>query len=118
MKVHLPPSNPRLQTAFEVVTHLDREGRKVAWSNIDYPKWMIDIERWQVVSEVEVVVAPGDEGGDGDGDGVVVKRALYETRCVFCGPGAYVVKPLHAKALSESFKVLAEDLKKYCEGAR
>lgn len=117
MKVRIPPSNPKETTAFEVVTHVDRDAHKVAWRNIDYPKMMLMSERWQVASEVDVEVenrqSAEEEGARAK---VLGKRTLYETRSVFYGPMAYAVKTMYGKALAESFRAQAEGLKKFCEG--
>lgn len=116
MKVHIPPSNPKETTAFEVVTHVEREAHKVAWRNIDYPKMMLTSERWQVASEIE----DEDRGAEEEGANLKLgkKRTLYETRSVFYGPMAYAVKTMYGKALVESFRAQAEGLKKFCEEAQ
>ena len=95
MKVHMPPTmddTVRSQVPFEVIKTVDREKHRLSWINIDYPQWALRAERWQVLSTV---------------DG----KTLYETREVFAGLLAYILKWFMAGSLRKSFDAFADGLK-------
>ncbi|EGO02924.1 hypothetical protein SERLA73DRAFT_176393 [Serpula lacrymans var. lacrymans S7.3] len=100
--VHIPPtmSDKWLpSSAFERITALDRDNFRVAWENIEMPRWLLNAERWQALSEVE-----GEPG-----------KTRYETIEVFGGVVAYIVKVLFRKGLNEGFAAMAEGLKRRSE---
>ncbi|RDB23643.1 hypothetical protein Hypma_009299 [Hypsizygus marmoreus] len=100
--VHLPPTmgEPgwfQKQSAFEMISTVDRENYRVAWVNIALPKFLLSAERWQALSE--------------DGEG----RTKYETIEVFGGFFAYLVKFFMREKLVLGFNAQAEALKKRAE---
>ncbi|KAF8064013.1 hypothetical protein FPV67DRAFT_1420573 [Lyophyllum atratum] len=99
--VHLPPTmgEPgwfQEQSAFEIITTVDHENHRVAWANIALPKFLLSAERWQTLS-------------------VVDGKTKYETREVFGGIIAYLVKFFMYEKLVQGFRAQAEGLKKQAE---
>lgn len=60
MRVCLPPAGPDLPaskgllTSHEVITILDEEYHRVGWTQVAYPRWLVETHRLQEVTEVEV----------------------------------------------------------------
>jgi hypothetical protein len=86
-------SFPQKQSAVVRITALDAEHYRVAWCTVGYPKFILDTERWQALSEVE--------GG----------KTKYETVEVFRGLLAYVVKFLLESSIRKGFHAIADSLK-------
>ncbi|TFK71528.1 hypothetical protein BDN72DRAFT_957966 [Pluteus cervinus] len=107
--VHVPPtfSKPGLlqsQSAFEIITVLDHENYRCAWENVEFPRWLMNAERWQMLTEVEV-----------DVDGARKKVTRYETIEVFGGILAYFIVWFVGANLRKGFTAMAEGLKKRSE---
>ena len=99
MTVHIPPAmdnSVKDQSAFELITYYDDVSHRLAWKNL-LPSWLVRAERWQALSTTE--------GG----------KTLYESREVFAGIGAYIIKWFISKNLIKSFEAMADGLKSRCE---
>ena len=99
MKTHIPPTmddSIGMTEAFELITHFDEETHRLAWKNL-LPQWLIRAERWQALSKTE--------------DG----KTKYESREVFAGIGAYLIKWFLSKNLQKSFDAMGEALKARAE---
>lgn len=95
MKVHIPPTmddSVGFQNAFELITAFDDVNHRLAWKNL-LPQWFIKAERWQALSTTE--------------DG----KTVYESREVFGGIGAYLIKWFIATNLMKSFEAMADAVK-------
>lgn len=95
MQTHIPPTmddSVGAVSAFEQITHIDDQTYRLAWINL-LPSWLVRAERWQALSRTE--------------DG----KTLYETREVFAGVGAYLIKWFLFGNLEKSFQAMAESLK-------
>lgn len=102
MKVHIPPTmeaGKSQQAAFEIITVVDADGHRLAWRNIDYPRALLQAERWQVLTEL----------ADG--------KTRYESQETFAGPLAYALKWFISKNLMLSFNAMADALKGRSERA-
>ena len=84
----------------ETITCVDESSYRLAWRYITGPEWFTRAERWQALSVVEQ-------------DGKTLTK--YETREVFGGPSAYIMRISLHSGLSKSFKAMANDLKVFCE---
>lgn len=101
MTVHIPPTmseTSKYQKTEEIITHVDHEEFRVAWKYATLPKWLLGAERWQCLSSL-----PSPDGGK--------ETTKYETREVFSGPLAYIVKWFMWKGLEEAFAVMGDALK-------
>lgn len=108
MQTHIPPSfdsSRRKQSAFEIITAVDHENYMAAWKNIDYPNWLFRAERWQVLTALQGFGEDGEES----------PTTRYETREVFSGPLAHLVKWLMKAKLEEAFEAMARALMKRSE---
>lgn len=85
------------QTSQEIITHVDHEEFRVAWQYVSLPKWLLSAERWQCLS------SSSPAGGK--------EVTKYETREVFSGPLAYIVKWFMRKGLEEAFAAMGDALK-------
>ena len=95
MKVHIPPTmddSVGFQNAFELITAFDDVNHRLAWKNL-LPQWFIKADRWQDLSTPE--------------DG----KTVYESREVFGGIGAYLIKWFIATNLMKSFEAMADAVK-------
>jgi hypothetical protein len=91
------PDNPlATQFAYEEITAVDREQGRLAWKYA--ADALVQAERWQAVSDA----------GDG--------RVLYESREVFDGALAGVLKATLGKQLQSSFEAQGEGLRRLLEG--
>ncbi|KAF8637094.1 hypothetical protein AX17_002999 [Amanita inopinata Kibby_2008] len=100
--VHLPPTMDEpgffgKSSAFEMITTVDHENRRAAWVNIEFPRFLLNAERWQALSV--------DPSG----------KTKYETIEVFGGILAYFVKFFVGANLILGFNAQAEGLKKRAE---
>lgn len=100
MYVHIPPtlddSAPKTE-AFEHIIFFDDAVHRLAWKNL-LPQWFVRAERWQALSTTA-------EG-----------RTRYESREVFAGVGAYLIKWFISKNLQKSFDAMGDALKARAEG--
>lgn len=99
MQTHIPPTmDDAIKTteAFELITHYDDTTYRLAWVNL-LPAWLIKAERWQALSTTE--------------DG----KTKYESREVFGGIGAYLIKWFISGNLQKSFDAMGESLKARAE---
>ncbi|CAA7265725.1 unnamed protein product [Cyclocybe aegerita] len=146
MHVHIPPLPSPLgftnqnaeengkkilkhQMSYETITAVDEAHLRVAWKQAFLPKWLLDAERWQALTVVPAISEPdaaaggeagtGEELGQQDGQSRTYRgeRTYYETRAVFSGPLAYVVRMLYAKGLQEGFEAHARALKGLVEAS-
>ena len=85
------------QITEEIITHVDNADFRIAWKYATLPEWLLRAERWQTLSEV----SPG--------------TTKYETREVFGGILAYVIKIFLRKGLEEAFVAMAATLKSRSE---
>ena len=102
MHCHIPPTleyRKSVQKPHEIIDVVDAENHLLAWTNIDYPKWALRAQRWQALSKNE--------------DG----KILYETREVFGGVLAYIVKWFLRKPLLQAFVAFGDSLKERSERA-
>ncbi|KAJ3843040.1 hypothetical protein F5878DRAFT_606038 [Lentinula raphanica] len=105
--VHLPPTMDDDHVGFlqknstlVEVTVLDHENYRVAWRVAGMlPRWMLDAERWQMITV--------EEGGDGGAE----MKCKYESYEVFRGVLAYVVQWFVGKELDMGVDAMAEALK-------
>jgi hypothetical protein len=103
--VHLPPrmDDPPLpfqkNSTHVVITYIDHETRRVAWRTSNFPRFLLDAERWQTVTVEE--------------DG----KTKYETYEVFRGVLAYVVRFFMGKHLDHGARAMAEGLKARSEAS-
>ncbi|KAI0035560.1 hypothetical protein K488DRAFT_83003 [Vararia minispora EC-137] len=100
MTVRMPPSTDDTKPTMhsnEIVTEHDPAAYRVAWRYVPAIPGTLFAERWQRLSEVE--------GG----------KTLYETREVFGGPLAYVVRWLMRSKLDVAFEAFAASLKERAE---
>lgn len=87
------PDNPlNTQFAFENITAVQPELLRLAWKYVSPPA-ILESERWQAITDL----------GNG--------KVLYESREVFSGPLAYLIKTLYETGLREGFKSQGEALK-------
>ncbi|KAI8937721.1 hypothetical protein NX059_005421 [Plenodomus lindquistii] len=84
------------QFAYENITHVQEERGRLAWRYI--PELGVQAERWQALSDL--------------GNGTI----LYESREVFSGPTAVLVKELLGQSLQRGFDAQGEGLKLLLEG--
>ena len=84
-----------LTPAFELITHWDETTRRLAWRYVGAP--LIRAERWQALSTTEDW------------------KTLYETREVFGGIGAYLIRLFLSAKLQQGFDGMANALKARCE---
>jgi len=85
------------------VTVLDSENYRVAWRTANMlPRWMLDAERWQMITVEEDGV-----GGE--------TRCKYESYEVFKGILAYVVQWLFGKELKGAVDAMAQGIKERAE---
>ncbi|KAF5353211.1 hypothetical protein D9756_008057 [Leucocoprinus leucothites] len=112
--VHLPPTLDdtsvgifNKNSAFCIITALDRENFKVAWCTSGVPTWILWTERWQWLTEAEVDLGDGKE-----------KRRVtkYDSVEVFGGLAAYFVKWFIGRKLNMGFQAQADGLKRWAEG--
>jgi hypothetical protein len=85
------------QSSKEKITHVQPDIYRVAWKAMLFPDWFMSSERWTGIS----MAANG--------------MAVYESREVFYGPGASLLKALYEKSLGESFEAQGKGLKLYLE---
>ncbi|KAK7045484.1 hypothetical protein VNI00_007737 [Paramarasmius palmivorus] len=105
--VHLPPSLDaselwpwqRTNSTSVVITYLDPANHRVAWRTTGMPSFLLDAERWQIVS----VEADG--------------KVRYESYEAFRGVLAYVVKLFVGAHLKTAVKAMAEGIKTRAEAA-
>lgn len=83
--------------SYENITHVQPQLGRLAWK-FPAPDSQLDAERWQAISDL----------GNG--------RILYESREVFRGALAYVMKPTMEKSLQEGFDAQGKGLKLLLEG--
>ncbi|TFK93255.1 hypothetical protein K466DRAFT_479023 [Polyporus arcularius HHB13444] len=98
-ETHMPPTmddTVQRGSTVEEIIHFDDVTHRLAWRGV-WPSWFLQDERWQVLSTTE--------------DG----RTLYESREVFGGIGAYLIKWFYHSKLMECFVTNAEALKSRCE---
>jgi len=100
METHVPPSmdgKGSMKTTTKCqITKVDHENHIAEWTPVTYPSWLLSGHRIQTLKEVEGAV-------------------IYETREVFSGPLAYVVKFSMPDKLRKSFVAMAEGLKERAE---
>lgn len=111
--VHLPPMLDdasvgmfNKSSAFCVVTALDHENFRVAWSTFGIPNWILWSERWQWLTEIDVDL------GDGKGKRLTTRYDSIET---FGGMAAYLVKWFVGSKLNMGFQAQADGLKMWTE---
>ncbi|KAJ3727330.1 hypothetical protein DFJ43DRAFT_1086345 [Lentinula guzmanii] len=110
--VHLPPTMDDGNVGFlqknstlVEVTVLDHENHRVAWRLANgLPRWMLDAERWQMITAEE---DGGSEGGE--------MKCKYESYEVFKGILGYVVQWFVGKELKMGVDAMAEELKRRSE---
>jgi len=85
-------------SAFEKITTLDHKNFRVAWTFVGLPKFMLNAERWQVLSYDSIT-----------------KQTKYESTEVFGGLLAYLVKWFVCPKLVLGFQATAEGLKRRAE---
>lgn len=93
-------------SAFCIITALDHEDFKVAWSTWGIPSWILWTERWQWLSETEADL------NDGKGKRKVTK---YDSVEAFGGLAAYFVKWFVGSKLNLGFQAQADGLKRWAE---
>jgi len=103
--VHIPPTmgEPgwfQKQTAFEQITTVDHKNYRAAWVNIDMPHFLLNAERWQMLTV--------------ESDG----KTKYETTEVFGGLLAYLIKLFMRENLVLGFDAQAQGLKDWAESRR
>ncbi|KAI0759025.1 hypothetical protein C8Q74DRAFT_1301632 [Fomes fomentarius] len=99
MHVHIPPTmddSARTTEAFEQIVFFDDAVHRLAWKSL-LPQWFVRAERWQALSTTA-------EG-----------RTRYESREVFAGVGAYLIKWVISKNLQKSFDAMGDALKARAE---
>ncbi len=92
MKTHIPPTLDDVawtQDAFEMIIAYDDVNRRMAWQSL-LPEWLVKAERWQALSTT----------ADG--------KTFYESREIFAGAGAYLIKWLISTPLMQSFDAMAD----------
>ncbi|KAI0790988.1 hypothetical protein C8Q75DRAFT_890884 [Abortiporus biennis] len=87
---------------YELVNHVDDTNCLLAWKYVAMPQWFNRAQRWQALSVVEDPVT-----------GTISTK--YETREVFGGPAAYLIKWFLLKGLMKSFQNMGQNLKDACE---
>jgi hypothetical protein len=85
------------QSSKENVTHVQPEIHRVAWKAVMFPDWFMTSERWTGISKAS--------------NGM----AVYESREVFYGAGAGLLKLLYTEALQKSFEAQGLGLKMLLE---
>lgn len=101
--VHLPPTmnEPtgwfKKFFAFERITVVDSENYRLAWANVEMPRFLLAAERWQILTI---------EGNN---------QVKYESVEVFGGLLAHLVKFLLYEKLELGFKAHAKGLKDWVE---
>jgi len=93
-------------SVFCVVTALDHENFRVAWSTFGIPNWILWSERWQWLTEI------GIDLGDGKGKRLTTRYDSIET---FGGMAAYLVKWFVGSKLNMGFQAQADGLKTWTE---
>ncbi|KAH9920863.1 uncharacterized protein BXZ73DRAFT_52039 [Epithele typhae] len=100
MHVHILPTlddaRAKRTATFERILACDPAARRLAWAVL-LPAWFLRAERWQALSAL---------GGG----------TRYESREVFAGPGAYLIRMMMRRGLQESFDAMADALKARAEG--
>lgn len=84
------------QFAYENITHVQHDLLRVAWKYVIDPK-LLNAERWQAISDI----------GDG--------KVLYESREVFSGVLAAVLRDFEGEGLQKSFDAQGQGLKLFLE---
>ena len=100
MQTHIPPTlndNVSSTPAFEIITDFDHSTYRMAWQNIELPSALLKAERWQALS-----TTPDNQ-------------TYYESREVFGGAAAYLIKWFISKGLMESFDAATAALKATAE---
>jgi hypothetical protein len=102
LAVHLPPTLDDAAAqgtthSDEIVTELDPVGHRVAWRFIPPIHGALNAERWQQLTEM-------DNG-----------KTRYETKEVFRGPLAYIVRWVMRSKLESAFDAFAKSLKERTE---
>jgi hypothetical protein len=92
----LEPIRPSQSTRC-FITVVDHESFRAAWAYTGLPSWLLWTERWQTLTIL-------DNG-----------RTRYETREVFGGISAYIVKFLYQGTLNECFAAMGKGLKEVSE---
>ena len=87
------------QFAYENITHVQPELGRLAWEYAASPGELLAAERWQAVSDL----------GSG--------KVLYESREVFSGALAVVLRDLLGEDLQKGFDAQGQGLKLLLEGA-
>jgi hypothetical protein len=85
------------QSSKENITHVQPDIYRVAWKAMLFPDYIMSSERWTGISQ-----APNG-------------MAVYESREVFYGPAATLLKAVYEKSLKESFEAQGRGLKIYLE---
>jgi hypothetical protein len=85
-------------SAFVKITTLDHENFRVAWNTAGLPKFILNTERWQVLSYDSIT-----------------KQTTYETIEVFGGLLAYFVNWFVRPKIVLGFQAMAEGLKRRAE---
>lgn len=99
MKTHIPPTlddSARLQDAFELIIAYDDDQHRMAWQSL-LPQWIVKAERWQALSTT----------ADG--------KTFYESREIFAGFGAYLIKWFISTPLTQSFEAMADAIQTRAE---
>jgi hypothetical protein len=97
LQVDMPPRT----TSVNLVSAVDHERYRIAWRFAGRaPAWILETERWQALSVV-------DDGG--------TPRTLYESREVFSGLAAYLVRWYVGDKVTRGFENTAIALKKRAE---
>lgn len=98
-ETHMPPTmddSVSRGSTIEEIIHFDDLTHRLAWRGI-WPSWFLKDERWQVLSTTK--------------DG----KTLYESREVFGGIGAYLIKWFYHSSLMQCFTAMAESLRVRCK---
>jgi hypothetical protein len=123
--IHARPRSETI-TAYDNITHVDWERGRWAWrplhtgSRAPHPPDRVDpiitsleAERWTALSAFRV---PGQPSQDGDSiNEYTVEVTLYESREVYRGPIARLVRYMYGKGLQEGFDAMAVALKERVE---
>ncbi|KAI1789736.1 hypothetical protein LXA43DRAFT_556036 [Ganoderma leucocontextum] len=99
MKTHIPPTmddSVRTQSAFESIIAYDDVTYRMAWTSL-IPQWIVKAERWQALSTTE--------------DG----KTFYESREIFAGFGAYLIKWFISTNLMKGFEGMADAVQTWSE---
>jgi len=79
------------------IAEFDKANHRAQWNADKFPHWFLYSSRWSVLSEVALA----------DGQ----KQTRYETREVFSGLGAWLVKWFIGSGLQRGFNEMASSLK-------